>query len=140
MLSMSFYGVYFARVNRGYQGAMAPRILPIFAIGAIPLAVWAVAGLSAGEAASWSAVALLALLGVVVYVPAYVLQHRLILTAGPSYAALLGLAVPPLVGATSAGLHLADLPGTAQLIGTALTLLGMALVLRRPRGLSASGA
>lgn len=55
MLSMAFYGIYFAQVNRNYRGAMAPRILPVFAVGTIPLAVWATADFAAGGTVSWSA-------------------------------------------------------------------------------------
>lgn len=131
MLSMAFYGLYFARVNRNYQGAMAPRILPVFAVGAIPLAIWAAMGLAAGDTVSWTSIGLLALLGIVVYVPAYLLQHRILLTGGPSYSALLGLATPLLVGVSSAVLQLAAIPAPLQIVGMALTLFGMFLVIRR---------
>ncbi|WP_306210486.1 hypothetical protein, partial [Actinoplanes sp. RD1] len=39
MLSMACYGIAFARVNRGYHGPAAPRILPVFACGTVPLAL-----------------------------------------------------------------------------------------------------
>ena len=130
MLSMAFYGVYFARVNRGYEGPLAPRILPVFAVGTIPLAAWGAAGVAGGDPVTWSTIGLLALLGIVIYVPVYLLQHRILLVKGPSYAALLGLAVPPLVGYAAAVLHLAELPGIAQVCGTVLALLGMTLVIR----------
>ncbi|NUW46036.1 DMT family transporter [Nonomuraea rhodomycinica] len=130
MLSMAFYGLYFSRTNRGYQGAMAPRILPIFAVGTVPLAAWAAADVSAGERVGWAALGMLAVLGIVVYVPAYLLQHRILLTGGPSYSALLGLAVPPLVGVGSALSRLAGAPAPMQLAGMGLTLAGMALVIR----------
>jgi drug/metabolite transporter (DMT)-like permease len=133
MGSMAFYGVFFARVNRHYHGPMAPRILPIFAIGSVPLVLWAAGALAGGELVSWSAIGMLAVLGIAIYVPVYLLQHRIILTAGASYAALLGLAVPPLVGIGSALLHLAALPVPAQLVGILATALGMALVLSRKR-------
>ncbi|MEV0408250.1 DMT family transporter [Actinoallomurus sp. NPDC050550] len=127
MLSMAFYGIYFERVNRGYRGPMAPRILPIFAVGTAPLAAWS---LAVGGAVRPTTIGMLALLGIAIYVPAYLLQHRILLVAGPSYAALLGLAVPPLVGVTSALLHLAGAPAAEQLTAMALTLAGMALVIR----------
>ncbi|MDP9869868.1 MULTISPECIES: DMT family transporter [Streptosporangium] len=130
MFSMAFYGLYFSRTNRGYQGAMAPRILPIFAVGTIPLAAWAAADVAAGERISWSALGMLVMLGIVIYVPAYLLQHRILLTGGPSYSALLGLAVPPLVGAGSALLQLVGAPAPMQIVGMGLTLAGMALVIR----------
>ncbi|MCW3839568.1 DMT family transporter [Micromonospora yasonensis] len=131
MLSMAFYGLYFARVNRTYQGAMAPQIMPVFAVGAIPLAIWASVEFAAGATVSWTVIGMLALLGTVIYVPAYLLQHRILLIGGPSYSALLGLAVPPLVGVSSAMLHLAGVPPPMQIAGMALTLLGMFLVIRR---------
>lgn len=131
MLSMAFYGLYFAQVNRNYRGAMVPRILPVFAVGTIPLAFWATADFMVGGTVGWSAIGMLALLGIVIYVPAYVLQHRILLARGPSYAALLGLAVPPLVGVSAPLLHLAGTPTLIQVTGMALTLLGMHLVIRR---------
>jgi drug/metabolite transporter (DMT)-like permease len=134
MLSMAFYTLYFARVNRGYEGPMARRIVPIFAIGTLPLALWAAIDLARGSAVTWTAVGLLAVLGIVIYVPAYLLQHRILLTAGPSYYALLGLATPPLVGFSSAVLHLAGVPTPVQIAGVALTVLGMVVILRRKAG------
>ena len=131
MGSMAFYGVFFARVNRRYHGPVAPRILPVFAIGSIPLVLWASAAVIGGEQVRWNVVGMLAVLGLVVYVPVYLLQHRIILTAGASYSALLGLAVPPLVGIGSALLRLAAVPVPGQLVGIVVTVLGMTLVIRR---------
>lgn len=130
MLSMAFYTLYFAKVNSNYKGAMAPRILPVFAVGAIPLAIWASAQLVAGDTVSWASIGMLAFLGIVIYVPAYILQHRILLAAGPSYTALLGLATPILVGVSSAVLHLASMPAPVQIVGMALTLVGMYIVMR----------
>ncbi|MGA7204552.1 MAG: DMT family transporter, partial [Specibacter sp.] len=86
MLSMAFYGLYFAKVNQHHRGPMAARILPILALGAAPLVVWALAQLAGGDTVSWKGIGLLAVLGIVIYVPVYLLQHRIILSAGPSYA------------------------------------------------------
>ncbi|MGO4490392.1 DMT family transporter [Microbacterium sp. 2RAF4] len=130
MLSMSVYGLLFAHVNRGRSGPIAPRILPIFALGSVPLVVWAVIEVSVGGSIEPLSIAVLAVLGLGIYVPAYLLQHRLILTAGPSYTALLGLAVPPLVGIASVLLGLAALPAPVQVVGIALTLIGMLVVIR----------
>lgn len=130
MLSMSIYGLLFAHVNRGRSGPIAPRILPIFALGSVPLVVWAVIEVSVGGSIEPLSIAVLAVLGLGIYVPAYLLQHRLILTAGPSYTALLGLAVPPLVGIASVLLGLAALPAPVQVVGIALTLIGMLVVIR----------
>ncbi|MGH3691204.1 MAG: DMT family transporter [Microbacterium sp.] len=130
MLSVSVYGLFFAHVNRGRSGPIAPRILPVFALGSVPLLVWAVVEVSLGGIIEPFSIALLALLGLGIYVPAYLVQHRIILEAGPSYAALLGLAVPPLVGVASAALGLGALPAPVQIIGIALTLVGMLVVIR----------
>jgi drug/metabolite transporter (DMT)-like permease len=130
MLCMAFYGIYFARVNRGYSGLMARRLLPVFVLGALPLLAWASVEVAAGARISWSTLGLLAVLGIAIYVPVYVIQHRLLLATGASYPALLGLAVPPLVGVASAVLGLGVLPGAVQFGGLALTLLGMGAVIR----------
>lgn len=127
---MAFYGIYFAKVNRNYRGAMAPRILPVFVVGTIPLAIWASTDFMSGKTVTWMAIGMLAFLGIVIYVPAYLLQHRILLSAGPSYSALLGLAVPLLVGVSSALLHLAGIPRPIQIAGMVLTLLGMIVVIR----------
>lgn len=131
MLSMAFYTIYFATVNRHHRGAMAPRIMPVFAVGAIPLVVWAATDIAGGASVGWPVIGMLAFLGIVIYVPAYLLQHRILLSGGPSYAALLGLAVPPLVGVSSAMLHLSLYPTPLQIAGTAVTLLGMVIVIRQ---------
>lgn len=131
MGSMAFYGLCSARVNRRHVGPMTPRILPVFAVGSIPLVLWAATAIIGGERVSWNVVGMLAALGVVVYVPGYLLQHRLILTAGASWSALLGLAVPPLVRVGSALLHLASVPVPTQFVGVLVTVVGMALVIRR---------
>lgn len=130
MACMSVYGLYFAHVNRGHQGSMLPRLLPIFALGSIPLVVWAVIEVVSGGRIEPVTVVVLAILGLGIYVPAYLLQHRLILTAGASYAALLGLAVPPVVGLASAVFGLAAPPVPVQVCGVVLTLVGMLVVLR----------
>lgn len=130
MLSMSAYGLYFAHVNRGYRGPMTPRILPIFALGSVPLVLWAVVEVSGGGRVELITLATLALLGLGIYVPAYLVQHRIILAAGASYAALLGLAVPPLVGIASAVFGLSALPQPLQVGGIVLTLAGMLAVIR----------
>ena len=93
--------------------------------------VWAAERLAAGDALGWTSIGLLAFLGIVIYVPVYLLQHRILLTAGPSYTALLGLATPVLVGVSSAALHMAAFPAPIQIAGMLLTLFGMFLVIRR---------
>ncbi|BDZ51384.1 hypothetical protein GCM10025867_36250 [Frondihabitans sucicola] len=107
------------------------RILPVFAVGSIPLAGWAAADVAGGARPTWATVGLLAGLGIVIYVPASVLQHRILLARGPSYSALLGLAVPPVVGASSVALHLSGPPSPAEVAGTIATILGMTFVVRQ---------
>lgn len=131
MLSMAFYGIAFARVNRDHHGPMAPRILPVFALGSVPLVVWAVVAVASGSTLRWSTVGLLALLGIVIYVPVYLLQHRILVSAGATYASLLGLGVPPLVGVASAAVHLAAVPAPVQIAGMAATLVGTGVVIGR---------
>ncbi|TCJ21605.1 hypothetical protein E0W80_16075 [Microbacterium sp. PI-1] len=130
MLSMAVYGLYFAHVNRDYRGPMTPRILPVFTLGSMPLVVWAAAEVSGGGPVALVTLIALLVLGLGIYVPAYVVQHRIILTAGPAYAALLGLAVPPVVGVASAAVGLSPLPGPMQAGGIVLTLAGMLAVIR----------
>ncbi|MFB6608844.1 DMT family transporter [Agromyces sp. NPDC056379] len=130
MFSMAAYSLYFAHVNRRYAGPMSPRILPIFALGSVPLVLSAGVEVAAGQTVSLSSMAMLAFVGIAIYVPAYLVQHRILLSAGAAYASLLGLAVPPLVGVASAALGLADAPGLLQTVGIALTLVGMVFVIR----------
>ena len=85
---------------------------------------------SGQEEVDLSHIAILAFLGIVVYVPAYLVQHRIVLSAGPAYASLLGLGTPPLVGVASAMLGTSEAPGLIQTIGIALTMLGMVFVVR----------
>ena len=131
MLSMAAYSLYFAHVNRHHEGPMTPRILPIFALGSVPLVLWGAFEVASGqEEVDLSHIAILAFLGIVVYVPAYLVQHRIVLSAGPTYASLLGLGTPPLVGVASAMLGTSEAPGLIQTIGIALTMLGMVFVIR----------
>lgn len=131
MASMAWYGVHFARANAGYSGPMAPRILPIFGFGCLPLLVWAGADLLGGGTITPGALFSLVILGVVVYVPAYLLQHRILAAAGATYSALLGLAVPPVVGAAAALAGLGPWPSPGQWAATALTLSAVVLVVLR---------
>lgn len=73
---MSHYTIRFAALTRGHRGSMIPVILPIYAIGTSPLLVWALVEALLGAALSPTALLALFVLGVVVYVPVYLLQHR----------------------------------------------------------------
>jgi len=131
MASMAWYGIHFSRANAGYAGPMAPRILPVFGLGCLPLVVWAVAGFLAGGTITPGALLALVVLGVVVYVPAYLLQHRILVAVGATYSALLGLAVPPVVGVAAALAGLGPWPSPGQWAATALTLSAVVLVVLR---------
>lgn len=130
MISMAVYGLYFAHVNRRYEGPLSARLLPIFVLGSLPLVLWAAVEAIIAGSVDLPSLAVLAFLGTVVYVPAYLLQHRILLSAGPAYTSLLGLAVPPLVGVVSALQGIAAPPEPIQLAGMGLTLLGMVGVIR----------
>lgn len=139
MLSMAGYSVWFAHSNAGYSGSTARRILPVFAVGAIPLALWGGAELAMGATVTPLALLSLALLGVVVYVPVYTLQHRILIRAGAAYASLLGLAVPPVVGVGAAVSGLAPWPDAQQWLAGAATLAALGGVLgHRARSRSAA--
>ncbi|MEV7460972.1 DMT family transporter [Streptomyces rubiginosohelvolus] len=130
LLSMAFYSLYFAHTHRDHSGPMARHILPIFTVGAIPLAGWAGPEIMAGGAVGWTTTGVLALLGTAVYVPAYLLQHRILAVAGASYSSLIQLAVPPLVALTSTASGLTAAPAPVQIIGMALTSTGMYIFIR----------
>jgi drug/metabolite transporter (DMT)-like permease len=129
MGATAFYGIAFARMNRAYRGPLATRLLPVFALGAAPLVLWAAVSVATGATLTWTTVGLLAVLGIVIYVPVYLLQHRILLTAGASYTALLGLGVPPLVGVVSALTGLAAVPVPLQVVGIVSTVVGMGIVI-----------
>ncbi|MBK0331770.1 hypothetical protein I8D64_10170 [Brachybacterium sp. MASK1Z-5] len=149
MLLISWYGVAFARANRGFSGSMARRILPIHAIGVIPLMLWAAAAMLGGDRLTLRALLVLVLLGIVVYVPVYLLQHRIIVRAGATFNALLGLVVPILVGVVSTLLGMTAPPGSLQWCAglAALAAMGVVVISRtggagraRPRAHGAAGA
>ncbi|WP_026529389.1 DMT family transporter [Haematomicrobium sanguinis] len=125
MISMAWYGVLFGRWNRGSRSPMVRRILPIFALGAVPLLVWAIASISAGDTLSMGALVVLVTLGVLIYVPAYLLQHSIIVRDGAIVAAVVALVVPAAVVLLSALFGLGALPNLLQWIALCVTLLGM---------------
>ncbi|RRD07282.1 DMT family transporter [Arachnia propionica] len=126
---MSCYVIRFARLTRGYHGPMTPVILPIHACGAVPLIVWGGVEMSAGARVSLTALIALVVLGVLVYAPVHLLQHRLLARIGASPVSLLGLAVSPLVAVEAGLLGLAAWPTLLQWAAILVTMLGMAVVL-----------
>ncbi|QPL06181.1 MULTISPECIES: DMT family transporter [Actinomyces] len=136
VLLMSVYTVAFAALTRGYQGPMAPVITPIYAWGLAPLAVWAFTDLLRGARLTPTTLAVLAALGLLVYLPVYLIQHRLLAEIGAHPVSLLGLAVSPLVAVETAGLGLGLWPSSLQWLAIAITLAGTAIVIgprRRPK-------
>jgi drug/metabolite transporter (DMT)-like permease len=130
VLCQAVYNVAFAAVNRDRHGPTAPLVLPVFAVGSVPLLVWAGIDLARGGELTWRALLALAVLGIVVYVPTYLLQHRLMLRLGPSYPALLGLGTPLVVGLVTMLMGRADGPGPVQILAIVITLAGMLVVVR----------
>ncbi|MCL3777981.1 MULTISPECIES: hypothetical protein [unclassified Actinomyces] len=132
VLLMSVYTVAFAALTRGYRGPMAPVITPVYAWGLVPLAAWAVIDLLRGARLTPSALAVLAALGLLVYLPLYLIQHRLLAEVGAHPVSLLGLAVSPLVAVETAGLGLGAWPSLLQWLAVAVTLAGTAAVIGAP--------
>lgn len=129
---MSVYTVCFAALTRGYRGPMAPVITPVYAWGLVPLTVWALVDLARGARLTASAVAVLAALGLLVYLPAYIIQHRLLADVGAHPVSLMGLAVSPLVAVETAVLGLGGWPSLVQWLAVAVTLAGTAAVVGAP--------
>ncbi|MFE5776125.1 hypothetical protein [Brachybacterium sp. NPDC056505] len=139
MLLISWYGVAFSRTNRGFSGSMARRILPIHAIGVVPLMLWAAAAMLGGDRLTLRALLVLVVLGIVVYVPVYLLQHRIIVRAGATFNALLGLVVPIFVGVVSTLLGMTAPLGPLQWCAGLIALAAMGVVvISRARGGSRS--
>ncbi|WP_223690191.1 DMT family transporter [Leifsonia poae] len=133
-LSMAVYGQHYARISQGHDPT---DLLPgIFGFGTVLLlillgATGQLAELVHVDAVTWL---LLLLLGVGIYVPVYVLQHKLIHARGAVYTATVSLAVPFVVRALEVcflGGVWPSLPETGAMI---LCIAGVALVLRHPLG------
>lgn len=133
VLLMSVYTVAFAALTRGYRGPMAPVITPIYAWGMVPLAVWVLIDLLHGTRLTPTAVLVLAALGLLIYLPVYLIQHRLLAEVGAHPVSLLSLAVSPLVAVETAGLGLGAWPSALQWLAVAITLAGTAAVIGVPR-------
>ncbi len=131
-MAIALYGQYYGRISTGHDPL---DLLPgIFLIGTVVvLVVLAVTGrLGAVLGLSWPTILLLFVLGVIIYVPVYVLQHQLIHLRGAVYMASLSLVVPFLVRAAEMITGRAGLPGPIELLGLAVCVAGVALVVRHP--------
>ena len=129
MLSISLYGVFFEKVNTRSEQPLHLQLLPIYAAGSLPLLIWGAIDIGLGATITFQSVILLAVLGILVYTPTYLIQHHLILTRGAQYTSLLGLTVAPTVLAAAWMLNLGPPPSRVQLAATTLVILGMAVVL-----------
>ena len=132
VVAISVYGQYYGRISQGHDPL---DLLPgIFLIGTlVVLAVLAVTGrLGAVLDLSWSTIFLLVVLGVIIYVPLYVIQHQLIHDRGAVYMASLSLVVPFLVRVAEMITGRAGVPGPAELLGLLVCVAGVALVVRHP--------
>ncbi|MFJ3956746.1 EamA family transporter [Arthrobacter sp. NPDC090010] len=130
--AMAVYGLHYARLSQGHDPV---DLLPgIFGYGTVLLlAVLAMTG-QLGELGrlapeSWL---LLVLLGVVIYVPVYVLQHRLIHARGAMYTATISLLVPFVVRFLQVLLLGGAWPSLPEWLTMILCVAGVLLVIRHP--------
>lgn len=132
-LSVALYGQHYARLSAGRNPL---DLLPgIFGFGTVLLLILlAVTGRLADilsvDPATWL---LLAVLGIGIYVPVYVLQHQLIHQRGAVYAATVSLAVPFVVRALEVAAGGAW-PSLAEGAAMLVCVAGVGLVLRNPVG------
>ncbi len=134
VLAIAVYGQYYGKISTGHDPL---DLLPgIFGAGTVLLLLLLAVTGRLGEllGLSWSTVGLLVLLGVVIYVPVYVLQHQLIHDRGAVFMASISLVVPFLVRAGELVLGTAGRPSPVELIGLAVCVAGVALVVRHPVG------
>ncbi len=128
--SAAFYGHYYARLAEGQRSG--DLLLGVFLFGTVVLlAVMCLTGSIGGLAElrplDWL---WLFVLGVVVYVPVYILQHRLIHERGAVFTATLSLAVPAVVRAADVVLFGRPFPAGLEALGLLVSLCGMVFVLR----------
>lgn len=132
VFAIAVYGQYYGKISKGHDPL---DLLPgIFLIGTlVVLVVLAVSGrLGAVFSLPWKTTLLLFTLGVVIYVPVYVIQHQLIHLRGAVYMASLSLVVPFLVRGAQMITGHAGPPGPFELLGLVVCVAGVALVVRHP--------
>lgn len=128
--SIALYGQHYARISRGHNPS--DLLLGIFLFGTVLLfCVMAASGTLAGffriAPLDWL---WFLILGVVVYVPVYVIQHRLIHEKGAVFTATVSLAVPFLVRAAEIIWFGRSWPNLAETIGLLVCVAGIAVVVR----------
>lgn len=128
--SIAFYGQHYARIARGYPPS--DLLLGIFLFGTVLLfLLMAVTGSLSGflrvAPLDWL---WFLILGVVVYVPVYLIQHRLIHEKGAVFTATVSLAVPFLVRAADVVWFGKPWPNLAETLGLLLCVAGIAVVVR----------
>ncbi len=131
VVAIALYGQHYARISAGHDPL---DLLPgIFATGTVLLLVLlACTGrLRALWSADLSTIGLLAVLGLGIYVPVYVLQHQLIHRRGAVYMASTSLVVPFLVRPAEMLLG-GPGPGVVEVFGMVVCLAGVLLVIRHP--------
>ncbi|GAA2092830.1 hypothetical protein GCM10009841_02020 [Microlunatus panaciterrae] len=132
VVAIAVYGQHYARLSKGHDPL---DLLPgIFGLGTLMLLLLlAVTGrLVAIVDIDPATLGLLVLLGVVIYVPVYVIQHLLIHRQGAVYMASISLVVPFLVRALDMLFFDAPPPSLAEAIGMLICLGGVLLVVRHP--------
>ncbi|WP_285726195.1 DMT family transporter [Psychromicrobium xiongbiense] len=129
--SIALYGQHYARISRGHRPT--DLLLGIFGFGAIVLLILTAATGSLGEYLTLSALDWLwfFVLGVVIYVPVYIIQHRLIHDRGAVFTATLGLATPFVIRISEVLLGWKTWPNAIELIGMLACLAGVAAVIRQ---------
>lgn len=132
VLAIAVYGQHYARISRGHDPL---DLLPgIFGSGTIAVLIFlGVTGrLGAVASIDLPGLGLLIVLGVVIYVPVYVLQHQLIHARGAVFMASISLGSPFLVRA--AEILFLDGPAldVGSVVGMVVCVAGVYLVVRHP--------
>lgn len=128
--AIALYGQHYARISQGHDPG--DLLLGIFLFGTVLLFLLLAA---TGSFAGFFAIAPLdwlwfLVLGVAVYVPVYLIQHRLIHDKGTVFTATVSLAVPFLVRAAEIFWFGKPWPNLAEAIGLVLCVVGIAVVVR----------
>ncbi|MEE1741683.1 DMT family transporter [Streptomyces sp. BE147] len=126
------FAVYGFLYRRRMSGLPPPAVLPVLLAAAtcllLPMALPALIAHPPTLAATGG----ISVLGAVVYAPAYLVQHRLILSRGPVFTAAVQLAVPFAVRLGDWALGTAPVPSSAELLLLAVCCGGIALVTVQP--------
>ncbi|MBL1118390.1 DMT family transporter [Streptomyces sp. 110] len=131
---MALYAHYYNRLAAGSSSLVT---LPaVFGAGALMLLLPALTLNSFGQVtpAQWGG---LLLLGCGIYVPAYIIQHELLLRRGPLFTTSMALTVPFVVRVCTWGIGQAGPPSPFVLGLLIACCIGVRLTLAQPRGLQA---